>query len=149
MTTRKHDASIPDAPRSESLNDEAKANGTASAATPPPPRPERRPKAKRATLQATTAPTDPTTSEHHAPNGADPATGKAVANARAVPKLDRLFILLRQPDGATITELMGATGWQAHSVRGAIAGALRKKGHTVVAEKTDGGERRYRLREAP
>lgn len=42
-------------------------------------------------------------------------------------KLGALIAALRQPDGATIAELMAATGWQAHSVRGAISGNLKKK----------------------
>ncbi|WP_417497453.1 DUF3489 domain-containing protein [Maricaulis sp.] len=37
-----------------------------------------------------------------------------------------------------------ATGWQAHSVRGALAGALRKKGH-IITSTVDDGVRRYRI----
>lgn len=62
-------------------------------------------------------------------------------------KLDLLVARLRRPDGATIKELMKATAWQAHSVRGAIAGALKKKGYSVTSTKTD-GVRRYKLAEA-
>lgn len=62
-------------------------------------------------------------------------------------KLDLLVACLRRPDGATIDELMKATAWQAHSVRGAIAGTLKKKGYSVNSAKTDGG-RRYKLAEA-
>ena len=54
--------------------------------------------------------------------------------------------MLRAPDGATIEEIMAATGWQSHTVRGAMAGALKKKlGLTIVSEKSPGGERVYRL----
>jgi hypothetical protein len=42
-------------------------------------------------------------------------------------KLASLIAALRRPEGATITELMEATGWQAHSVRGAMSGNLKKK----------------------
>ena len=63
-------------------------------------------------------------------------------------KLDRLVALLRAPEGATLPELASATGWQVHSVRGAMAGALRKKGHCVISEKAAGGLRRYRIEEA-
>lgn len=42
-------------------------------------------------------------------------------------KLDALITALRRPEGATITDLTEATGWQAHSVRGAISGNLKKK----------------------
>lgn len=65
--------------------------------------------------------------------------------APAASKLDRLVALLRAPEGASLPELVSATGWQAHSVRGAMAGALRKKGLSVISEKPEGGVRRYRI----
>ncbi len=52
--------------------------------------------------------------------------------------------MLARPKGASLADLIAATGWQPHSVRGALAGSLRKKGHTVVSDKSDGG-RRYRI----
>ena len=58
-------------------------------------------------------------------------------------KLDRLTTLLTDPAGATIAAMTASTGWQAHSVRGAMAGALRKRGLTVVSSKID-GVRTYR-----
>lgn len=66
------------------------------------------------------------------------------SKTRPVSKIDLLISKLNRPSGATLAELVQATGWQAHSVRGAIAGALRKKGMTVASEKVD-GTRRYRL----
>lgn len=66
----------------------------------------------------------------------------------AISKLDRLVALLRAPKGATLPELASATGWQVHSVRGGMAGALRKKGHSVISEKAADGLRRYRIAEA-
>lgn len=60
-------------------------------------------------------------------------------------KLDQIVRALRTPKGATLCDLMDLTGWQLHSVRGAIAGALkRKRGLAVVSEK-HGGERVYRI----
>ena len=57
-----------------------------------------------------------------------------------------LIDLLRRPEGATIAQIIAATGWQAHSVRGAFAGALKKKrGLTVISAKPQGGGRVYRL----
>lgn len=54
--------------------------------------------------------------------------------------------MLRAPDGATIEEITAATGWQAHMVRGAIAGALKKKlGLDVNSEKVEGRGRVYRI----
>ena len=67
--------------------------------------------------------------------------------ATATPtKLDRIIALLRQENGASLAELCTTTGWQAHSVRGAIAGALKKKGHVITSEKIN-GVRRYHIGE--
>ena len=53
---------------------------------------------------------------------------------------------IRAPGGATIEEIMAATGWQSHTVRGAMAGALKKKlGLEVNSEKVEGRGRIYRL----
>ncbi|MEN3976904.1 DUF3489 domain-containing protein [Emcibacter sp. SYSU 3D8] len=57
-----------------------------------------------------------------------------------------LIAMLRSPEGATIAEVVAATGWQQHTVRGAIAGALKKKlGLEVVSEKVEGRGRVYRI----
>lgn len=56
-----------------------------------------------------------------------------------ISKLDRLITLLQQPNGVDMPAMIAATGWQAHSVRGAMAGTLRKKGHQVRSEKSDAG----------
>ncbi|CAN5134451.1 hypothetical protein BH09PSE2_BH09PSE2_09390 [soil metagenome] len=50
-------------------------------------------------------------------------------------KLNAMLALLRQESGKTIAAMMAATGWQQHSVRGAMAGTLKKKGITVTSEK--------------
>ena len=59
-------------------------------------------------------------------------------------KLALLVAHLSAPGGATIAQLCKATGWQPHSVRGALAGALRRKGHVIGSEK-EAGLRRYRI----
>ena len=59
-------------------------------------------------------------------------------------RLDTLEKLLRGKNGASIAEMTKATKWQQHSVRGALAGAMKKRGHTVTSEKID-GTRRYRI----
>lgn len=65
--------------------------------------------------------------------------------APAVTKIDAVVAALRTPSGASITDLMMLTGWQMHSVRGAIAGTLkRKRGLTVTSIKRD-GERVYSI----
>lgn len=63
--------------------------------------------------------------------------------AKAPIKLDRVAALLQRSEGASIAEIMAATGWQQHSVRGAMAGALKKRGHVITSDKVD-GTRRYR-----
>ncbi|WP_091737823.1 DUF3489 domain-containing protein [Phenylobacterium immobile] len=66
------------------------------------------------------------------------------APAPATSKLDRLVVQLSEPGGATLQALMSETGWQAHSVRGAIAGSLKKRGHSISWAKVD-GVRRYAI----
>ena len=73
-----------------------------------------------------------------------PRKSKAEAAPASTPrpptKLDRLIAILLHEDGADMAAMIEATGWQAHSIRGALAGALKKRGHAVSSEKT--GERR-------
>lgn len=65
---------------------------------------------------------------------------------RSGTKLAALVMTLRRPQGATSLQLMLATGWQPHTVRGAISGMLRKKlGLDVVLAHNDSGERVYRV----
>ncbi len=57
-----------------------------------------------------------------------------------------LVDMLRRPEGATIDQIVESTGWQRHTARGAISGAVKKKlGLDVTSEKTEGGERVYRI----
>jgi hypothetical protein len=78
-----------------------------------------------------------------------PRSSKAAAppsTPAAVPggKLGKVIRLLKRPKGATIADLMKVTGWQAHSVRGAIAGTIKKKLQLVLSEKS-GQVRSYRI----
>jgi hypothetical protein len=76
-----------------------------------------------------------------------PSEALATEQQSATPKgkLGRVVALLGGRTGASIEELGQATGWQAHSVRGAISGALKKKyGLAILSENID-GTRRYRL----
>jgi hypothetical protein len=69
----------------------------------------------------------------------------AAAGPKPKGKIASLVDLLRQPGGTTVEAMMAATGWQAHSVRGAVSGAIKKGlGLAVVSEKTEAG-RIYRL----
>ena len=95
-----------------------------------------------------------------------PAKGKATKKARpvknapkrkkvaklrdtAVPregsKTATVVAMLRRKGGATLAEIMKAMGWQAHTVRGFMAGAMKKTGHRVESFKPEGGERTYRI----
>jgi hypothetical protein len=70
----------------------------------------------------------------------------ARATAKPTSKLGRLEAMLRRPDGATIEQLSKALDWQAHSVRGAMSGALKKRqGLSVASEKREDGTRVYRI----
>ncbi len=85
---------------------------------------------------------------------AQPAT-VTLPEAKALPrtrtprentKQATLIAMLRAPEGATIAEIMAATGWQSHTVRGALAGSLKKKlGLEVSACKSESRGRVYRL----
>lgn len=60
-------------------------------------------------------------------------------------KLGVILDLLRRPEGARVDEMSQATGWQVHSVRGAMSGALKKeRGFVISSEKTEAG-RVYRI----
>ena len=63
-------------------------------------------------------------------------------------KQSQLIAMLKQPDGATIAEIAKALSWLPNTVRGAIAGALKKKlGLNVQSEKVDDRGRVYRIAE--
>jgi hypothetical protein len=66
--------------------------------------------------------------------------------ARQKPKQQRMIEMLRRPEGATIPQMSKAFGWEQHTVRGALSGALKKKlGLKIASEKLEGGDRVYRI----
>lgn len=71
-------------------------------------------------------------------------TEAAGSAPRAMSKLDRLVAMLEQENGADMPAMIEATGWQAHSIRGAMAGALKKRGHIVSSDR-DGERRVWRI----
>jgi hypothetical protein len=82
---------------------------------------------------------------------AKPSKRASRASARAITrpdtKTEQVVELLKRPEGVTLKELMAATKWQAHSVRGFISGALRKKmGLVVESAKRADGERSYSIK---
>jgi hypothetical protein len=70
---------------------------------------------------------------------------KKVATGRQGSKKAQVLALLERPDGASLKELMAATGWQAHSVRGFLSGQIGKKMGRKLESFAPGGERHYRL----
>ena len=73
-------------------------------------------------------------------------TAKGPVKLRTGTKLALMIEMLRRPEGATVDQIMDATGWQRHSVRGAFAGALKKKlGLAVTSEKVEDRGRVYRV----
>ncbi len=80
------------------------------------------------------------------PSGSKPRGKTSPPAVRQGTKQALLIDLLKRKKGATIDELVEATGWQAHSVRGAISGALKKKlGLTVTSEPIEKRGRVYRI----
>jgi hypothetical protein len=76
-----------------------------------------------------------------------PAKAPEPKGARQGSKTAQVLELIKRPGGATMQELMAATEWQPHSVRGFISGTLGKKmGLTVESTKTDDGKRAYSLK---
>jgi hypothetical protein len=77
------------------------------------------------------------------PAAAVPA--KSAVEPRADSKQGQVIAMLQRPEGATIEEMATAMGWQRHTVRGLLAGALKKKlGLEIETEKTERG-RCYRI----
>ena len=82
-------------------------------------------------------------SKNRAPGGAAPASN---SKASKLTKSSQCLTLLRRSEGATIEELMTATGWQSHSVRGFLSGAVKRKlGLTVTSAVGQDGVRRYHV----
>ena len=76
-----------------------------------------------------------------------PKPAKKAEGVRDSSKAAKILELLKQPDGTTLAELMKATGWQAHSVRGFLSGTVGKKlGLAVTSTKGENGERWYSVK---
>ena len=85
---------------------------------------------------------------HKPKSRARPALASSKSAARPDTKRDRIISMLRTPTGTTIAAIMTATDWQQHSVRGFLAGVVRKKlGLNLVSEQTDTG-RVYRIKDS-
>ncbi|MEQ9636562.1 MAG: DUF3489 domain-containing protein [Devosia marina] len=97
---------------------------------------------------ANTAPAGATGAPTQEPAPDAPTETEAAPKARTAregTKQATLITMLRAAEGATIEEIMAATNWQSHTVRGAMAGALKKLGLEVTSEKVEGRGRVYKL----
>jgi hypothetical protein len=76
-----------------------------------------------------------------------PKAAKKEGGAGDGSKAVKILELLKRPEGATLAELMKASAWQAHSVRGFLSGTVSKKlGLIVTSTKAEDGERNYSVK---
>ena len=73
-----------------------------------------------------------------------PVVAMPVVAPKRTSKQATIIALIQRTRGATLADLIAATGWQQHSLRAALTG-LRKAGHSVERQRDDAGETRYRL----
>jgi hypothetical protein len=97
-------------------------------------------KPKTATRSPAQKAAKPASRKRPVPASSKPAAGHETKHARVI-------AMLRKPAGATIAAIMAVTDWQQHSVRGFLAGVVRKKlGLNLVSDQTDKG-RVYRIKD--
>jgi uncharacterized protein DUF3489 len=122
--------------------------------------PEKAP-SKKGASQKKNAPKSQKTAKGAKPKAAPPKkttptqkTAKAPKKAAKTPesagpregsKTAQVVAMLQRKNGATLAEIMEKMGWQKHTVRGFMAGAMKKAGYTVESFKSDKGERTYRI----
>jgi outer membrane biosynthesis protein TonB len=117
----------------------------AGPATATPDAPKKRGRPKKAVEPAAAPTEEPKRRDRPKKSAAEP-TPAAPRRTRDDTKQAQLIAMLRRKEGATIAQIVAATGWQPHTVRGAFAGALKKKlGLTVTSDKVEGSARIYRL----
>ncbi len=74
-----------------------------------------------------------------------PKAPKVAKVPRESSKTAQVVAMLQRKEGATLSEIMSSMGWQKHTVRGFMAGAMKKAGYSVESFKPEGGERTYRI----
>jgi hypothetical protein len=125
------------ADRGASLNQEPKVTSAENISSTQTPKAGSRNKPAKAKPEAKQPSAAPTASKVNAGDG---------AHTERVTKHDRVLALLARREGATILEMMEETDWQQHSVRGFLAGTVKKKlGFTLTSKKAEGELRRYRI----
>jgi hypothetical protein len=84
--------------------------------------------------------------EARAGKKAKPAHAKEASTPRAESKGAKILELIGRPKGASLAEIMKATDWQAHSVRGFLSTAAKKHGLKIESTKTEAGDRVYQIK---
>ena len=112
------------------------ATAAQEAATPAPKAPKGAPKKAKATKKTTAAKKAPRAKRAARTQETGPREGSKTAQVVA---------MLQRKNGATLAEIMDKMGWQKHTVRGFMAGTMKKAGYTVESFKPEGGERTYRI----
>jgi hypothetical protein len=127
--------------------------GGLAASVPPQPAQPAKPKAEHANggPQGPIAAPGKSKAAHKAAAVKNAPKAKQGARARDVAprhgsKTAQVVAILRRKNGATLAEIMETMRWQKHTVRGFMAGAMKKAGHTVESFKPDGGVRTYRIK---
>jgi len=82
----------------------------------------------------------------NAPKAKKAAKAKEAGTPREASKQAQVVAMLQRKNGATISEIMDKMGWLRHTVRGFMAGAMKKAGYNVESFKPEGGERTYRIK---
>jgi hypothetical protein len=113
-------------------------------------KPKEERKAKASALAAKGAPakakaTKKATAAKKEPKGKKAAKAPETAGPREGSKTAQVVAMLQRKGGATLAEIMDKMGWQKHTVRGFMAGAMKKAGYDVESFKPEGGERTYRI----
>jgi len=120
----------------------AEANETAPATAAEAPKATK--KATAGARRANVAPKTAKSGKKATPAKKAPKGAKKAAGVREGTKTAKVLDLLKRPGGATGKELMKATGWQSHSIRGFLSGTVGKKMKlTIASTKGEDGERNY------
>ena len=136
------------APNTETQEQKAptKAKGAKQArrVAPAKPKSSKNAKAPKAAPQASQKPAQKAPKADSARQG-KPAKAQESAGPREGSKTALVVAMLQRKNGATLAEIMKTMGWQKHTGRGFMAGAMKKAGYTVESFKSDKGERTYRI----
>jgi hypothetical protein len=117
----------------------------------PPAKPKTNKKAKGSAKAAKSAPAKGKASQKATPAKSAPKAKKSPATeekrkgVRGGSKTAQVVAMLQRKNGATLSEIMDKMGWQKHTVRGFVAGAMKKAGYAVESFKPENGERTYRI----